>query len=219
MRADLPHPRLGLSVSKKVGNAVVAQSLEATDPRGLSAVAGMNCRQESIWSSGRRRERRRAGRDSPSLIALATPRREATSPPGLDADWRPSGVEPPEASRCGSSAKSIRLPCPAVILLVRLYQLTLSPFFGRQCRFQPTCSHYMIGAVEKYGVLRGVPLKGFWRISAAIRSATAAMIRRNRWEAGVLPRRVARQGPRAVPSSASSRRCDQSAHRYTGWIP
>jgi hypothetical protein len=50
-----------------------------------------------------------------------------------------------------------------VIALVRLYQLTLSPIFGRQCRFQPTCSHYMIGAVEKYGVLRGVP-KGLWRI-------------------------------------------------------
>jgi putative membrane protein insertion efficiency factor len=57
----------------------------------------------------------------------------------------------------------IRLPARAVIALVRLYQLTLSPIFGRQCRFQPTCSHYMIAAVEKYGVLRGVP-KGLWRI-------------------------------------------------------
>ncbi len=56
-----------------------------------------------------------------------------------------------------------RLPSRAVIAFVRLYQLTLSPIFGRQCRFQPTCSHYMIGAVEKYGVLRGVP-KGLWRI-------------------------------------------------------
>jgi uncharacterized protein len=57
----------------------------------------------------------------------------------------------------------VRLPSLAVIAFVRLYQLTLSPIFGRQCRFQPTCSHYMIGAVEKYGVLRGVP-KGLWRI-------------------------------------------------------
>jgi putative membrane protein insertion efficiency factor len=56
-----------------------------------------------------------------------------------------------------------RLPALTVIACVRLYQLTLSPIFGRQCRFQPTCSHYMIGAVEKYGVLRGVP-KGLWRI-------------------------------------------------------
>jgi len=50
-----------------------------------------------------------------------------------------------------------------VIACVRIYQLTLSPLVGRQCRFQPTCSHYMIGAVEKYGVLRGVP-RGLWRI-------------------------------------------------------
>ncbi|WP_425619181.1 membrane protein insertion efficiency factor YidD [Anatilimnocola sp. NA78] len=46
---------------------------------------------------------------------------------------------------------------------VRLYQLILSPIFGRQCRFQPTCSHYYIGAVKKYGPVRG-SLKGLWRI-------------------------------------------------------
>jgi len=57
----------------------------------------------------------------------------------------------------------VRVPAHLVIGLVRLYQLTLSPLIGRQCRFQPTCSNYMIGAVEKYGVLRGVPL-GLWRI-------------------------------------------------------
>ena len=57
----------------------------------------------------------------------------------------------------------IRLPAQAIIALVRLYQLTLSPIFGRQCRFQPTCSHYMIQAIEKYGALRGVA-KGAWRI-------------------------------------------------------
>jgi putative membrane protein insertion efficiency factor len=56
-----------------------------------------------------------------------------------------------------------QLPARALILLVRLYQLTLSPIFGRQCRFQPTCSHYMIGALQKYGAVRGT-LKGLYRI-------------------------------------------------------
>jgi len=56
-----------------------------------------------------------------------------------------------------------RLPALAIIALVRVYQFTLSPIFGWQCRFRPTCSHYMIEAVEKYGALRGV-LKGLWRI-------------------------------------------------------
>ena len=57
----------------------------------------------------------------------------------------------------------MRLPGQGVIALVRLYQVTLSPLVGRQCRFEPTCSNYMIQAVEKYGVVRGVP-KGLWRI-------------------------------------------------------
>ena len=56
-----------------------------------------------------------------------------------------------------------RLPALAIIALVRVYQFTLSPIFGRQCRFQPTCSHYMIGAVEKHGAWRGFWM-GIWRI-------------------------------------------------------
>jgi putative membrane protein insertion efficiency factor len=57
----------------------------------------------------------------------------------------------------------VRLPGQVLIALVRVYQWTLSPLIGRQCRFQPTCSNYFIGAVEKYGAIRG-SLKGIWRI-------------------------------------------------------
>ena len=39
--------------------------------------------------------------------------------------------------------------------LIRGYQLALSPYFGRQCRFEPTCSHYAQEAIVKYGALRG----------------------------------------------------------------
>jgi len=56
-----------------------------------------------------------------------------------------------------------RLPALAIIAFVRLYQITLSPIFGQQCRFRPTCSNYMIGAIEKYGATRGT-IKGIWRI-------------------------------------------------------
>jgi len=41
------------------------------------------------------------------------------------------------------------------ILLVRLYQLTLSPIFGHYCRFEPTCSNYAIDALTKYGAWKG----------------------------------------------------------------
>ena len=50
------------------------------------------------------------------------------------------------------------LPATLLIASVRLYQITLSPFIGRSCRFQPTCSNYMIEAVKKYGLW-----KGLWR--------------------------------------------------------
>jgi putative membrane protein insertion efficiency factor len=56
-----------------------------------------------------------------------------------------------------------QIPALVIIAVVRVYQWTLSPIIGRQCRFRPTCSHYMIEAVEKYGAVRG-SLKGIWRI-------------------------------------------------------
>lgn len=56
-----------------------------------------------------------------------------------------------------------RGPSLALIAAVRLYQWTLSPFLGGQCRFEPSCSRYFIEAVEKYGALRGA-WKGVRRI-------------------------------------------------------
>lgn len=46
---------------------------------------------------------------------------------------------------------------------VRLYQIFLSPFLGGRCRFYPSCSHYFIQAVEKYGPIQGA-MKGLLRI-------------------------------------------------------
>ena len=42
------------------------------------------------------------------------------------------------------------------ILLIRFYQLFISPLFPPTCRFYPTCSQYAIEAILKKGVLRGV---------------------------------------------------------------
>jgi putative membrane protein insertion efficiency factor len=53
-------------------------------------------------------------------------------------------------------ATLVGLPRWLLIVAIRCYQWTLSPIVGRQCRFYPTCSNYMIGAVNKYGVVRGV---------------------------------------------------------------
>lgn len=41
------------------------------------------------------------------------------------------------------------------ILPIRFYQLFLSPMLGSNCRFQPTCSSYMIQAIEEWGIFKG----------------------------------------------------------------
>jgi len=43
------------------------------------------------------------------------------------------------------------------LLLIKAYQLLLSPLLGANCRFTPTCSQYGIEAIKKYG-----PFKGGW---------------------------------------------------------
>lgn len=43
------------------------------------------------------------------------------------------------------------------ILIIRIYQFALSPFFGKSCRFAPTCSVYGVEAIKKHG-----PVKGGW---------------------------------------------------------
>ena len=42
------------------------------------------------------------------------------------------------------------------ILLVRFYQLAISPWMGSNCRYQPTCSSYMIEALKEHGLLKGL---------------------------------------------------------------
>ena len=63
------------------------------------------------------------------------------------------------------------LPRIPILLLIRLYQKTLSPDHGwfkkrhpqGYCRFYPTCSVYGYSIIEKKGLIKGIP-KTLWRI-------------------------------------------------------
>ena len=44
------------------------------------------------------------------------------------------------------------------IVLVRAYQLALSPFAGGACRFTPSCSEYAIEALTRHGLVHGMLL-------------------------------------------------------------
>ena len=64
--------------------------------------------------------------------------------------------------------KVVRKP---FLLLIRLYQKTLSPDHGPlkslfpygYCKYNPTCSDYSYQAIEKYGLIKGIPMS-IWRI-------------------------------------------------------
>ena len=59
-----------------------------------------------------------------------------------------------DASRAGWGL----LPRRILIGAVRGYRLLLSPWLGNACRFQPTCSVYAIGAIERHGAAAGTAL-------------------------------------------------------------
>lgn len=42
-----------------------------------------------------------------------------------------------------------------LVMLVRGYQVALSPLLPPSCRYEPSCSHYAVEALERHGALRG----------------------------------------------------------------
>jgi hypothetical protein len=43
-----------------------------------------------------------------------------------------------------------------LIKLIRFYQVAISPWLGKNCRYQPTCSQYMLEALKVHGLYKGV---------------------------------------------------------------
>ncbi len=40
--------------------------------------------------------------------------------------------------------------------LIRIYQWVISPLFPGSCRFEPSCSHYAVEAIDRHGAVRGI---------------------------------------------------------------
>jgi len=77
------------------------------------------------------------------------------------------------------------------VFLIRLYQWTVSPLLGPRCRFYPSCSHYALEAVQRFGALRGGWL------------ALRRLLRCHPWQPG---------GFDPVPQRVSERLCGPHAH-------
>ncbi|HUJ90123.1 MAG TPA: membrane protein insertion efficiency factor YidD [Syntrophorhabdales bacterium] len=50
-----------------------------------------------------------------------------------------------------------------VVSFLKLYRLLVSPYVPTACRFYPSCSAYMLEAVEKKGIFKGM-MAGLLRI-------------------------------------------------------
>ena len=42
-----------------------------------------------------------------------------------------------------------------LILIIKFYQLAISPYFPARCRYNPNCSNYLIEALQKHGLFFG----------------------------------------------------------------
>ena len=54
-----------------------------------------------------------------------------------------------------------RINCVAAfvaVLLIRSYQIVISPLIGPACRFTPSCSTYALEAISRYGFIKGAVL-------------------------------------------------------------
>lgn len=51
------------------------------------------------------------------------------------------------------------------VVMVKIYQWIISPIFPQSCRYTPTCSNYMIEALNEWGPIKGLYL-GIKRISS-----------------------------------------------------
>ena len=52
-------------------------------------------------------------------------------------------------------ARRVSLAARPLVAALRLYQVTLGPWLGGQCRFHPTCSAYAVEALRVHGALCG----------------------------------------------------------------
>ena len=66
----------------------------------------------------------------------------------------------------------VRFPGRVLLVLIRSYQLLISPMRPQTCRYYPSCSQYAVIAIARHGAIRGTGLAA-WRL-----------LRCNPWSAG-----------------------------------
>lgn len=95
-----------------------------------------------------------------------------------------------------------RLPSLLLVLLVRGYQLLISPLFAGSCRFYPSCSAYAVQSLQRHGAIRGTWL------------SARRLLRCHPWNPGGVDEvPQSRRSSTAPPSGMSA---TAPAHRHDG---
>jgi len=107
-----------------------------------------------------------------------------------------------------------RAAVAGLVVLVRLYQVTVSPLLGPCCRYAPSCSAYAIEALRRHGAVRGTLLAS-WRILRCHPLAEGGYdpVPERRQPAGTEPRAEARGD---VGAAGPAWRADHASPRPSG---
>jgi putative membrane protein insertion efficiency factor len=70
---------------------------------------------------------------------------------------------PPREPSVAPTGRAATVSQHVLVAIVRGYRLFFKAWVGNVCRYEPSCSSYMLQAVQRHGAARGAAL-GSWRI-------------------------------------------------------
>ena len=109
-----------------------------------------------------RRMTRKLGENSRGAgLAPASNRSSIGEDSRLEAGGSPASSPPIEQLEQSQTVNSISVFAFCALSVIRFYQRFISPGLPPSCRFYPSCSRYTYGAIERFGLARGLWLGGY----------------------------------------------------------
>ena len=130
-RADAAPARIGITASRKAREQRGSKSHPTTGARSIPV--------ESRFVSPRSRLRGDRSGKRPGPCVCRRARRDSAR----------AGSTSPRPECAPHMIRSL------LLWLLRAYRLTLSPFLGNACRFEPSCSRYASACIERFGAVHG----------------------------------------------------------------